>query len=118
MTVHWAVDECAASTLPLKRATAHAQNAFHSPVDKDGCARIQKANVIHSIFSLMRHNGCSRSPGLQRELSTFEEKYGAHAQPKRDGRQGVRAESATSANLTSQQTVALVHYLCDVAGKT
>lgn len=40
MPRHWAVDALAASDVPQKRATVHAREASHSPMDKDVDARM------------------------------------------------------------------------------
>ncbi|SCV66430.1 hypothetical protein ANAPC5_01401 [Anaplasma phagocytophilum] len=49
MLSHWAADACMASHISWKRATARAQNAFHSPVDKDGSA--QKAIIGKVLYT-------------------------------------------------------------------
>lgn len=44
--IRWAVDARAASPILWKRASAHAQNASQSPVDKDGGAQEGDRNYV------------------------------------------------------------------------
>lgn len=50
MQRHWAVDALAAYDVPQKRATVHAREASHSPMDKDVDARM--VYVVYADLSV------------------------------------------------------------------
>lgn len=52
MPSHWTVDAHMASDVSQKRATAHARNAFHGPVNRDGDT--EKA-IIGAVYNCL---GC------------------------------------------------------------
>ncbi|CAN8012019.1 unnamed protein product [Ixodes pacificus] len=72
----WAGDTCTASNIPQKRAAAHVQNAFYSPVDEDGNAqesivamfyvRWPRNNVLYSV----KRSSLSEAPFLGPTLTS------------------------------------------------